>query len=110
MLCKNAKPTGQYPMPLAVFMWPASSIITNSLPHALANVCARATVTNGSFELATTTLGKGSRTTGIGANPVGPDGKVAASGSLGATKSAPRTRPGEQPTAQCGTNPHPKVC
>src|SRR5205823_8111439 len=78
--------------------------------HAVAKACARMTVTNGSFELATTTLGNGSPTSGIGANPVGPNGKLAASGSLGATRSAPRTLPPEQPTAQCATSAHPALC
>src|SRR5438874_13716254 len=65
-------------------MCPASPIITNLLPHAFAKVRARSTATNGSFELATTTVGNGNRTSGIGAYPVGPEGKLAASGSLGA--------------------------
>src|SRR5437660_9888431 len=86
---KSENPSGQSPRLLALLMCPASPIITNSLPHAVAKACARMTVTNGSFELATTTLGNGSRTSGIGANPVGADGTSGASGSLGCTRSAP---------------------
>jgi len=107
---RSENPSGQSPRLLALLMCPASPIITNSLPHAVAKACARMTVTNGSFELATTTLGNGNRTSGIGANPVGPEGKFAASGSLGATRSAPRTLPSEQPTAQCAPSAHPALC
>src|SRR5439155_17251146 len=89
---------------------PTSPIVTNSPPHALAKVCARAIVTNGSLELATTILGNGSRSRGIGENPVGPDGKLGASGSLGATRNAPRTCPRAQPTAQCATSAQPALC
>src|SRR5436305_10831355 len=90
---RSENPSGQSPRLLALLMCPASPIITNSLPHAVANACARVTVTNGSFELATTTIGNGSRSSGIGANPVGAEGQFAASGSLGATRSAPRILP-----------------
>src|SRR5205823_6646738 len=82
-LRSSENPSGQSPRLLALLMCPASPIITNSLPHAVANTCAREPVTYGSLELATTTLRNGSRRSGIGAKPVGPDGKLGASGSLG---------------------------
>ena len=91
-LRRSENPSGQSPRLLALLMCPASPIITNSLPHAVANACARETVTYGSLELATTTLRNGSCRSGIGAKPVGPDGKLGASGSLGATRSAPLIR------------------
>ncbi len=106
---RSAKPSAQPPRPLALLMCPASPIITNSLPHAIANVCARESVTYGSLELATTILRNRKRSSGIGAKPVGPDGKLEASGSLGATRSAPRIRLENSPTAQCATSAHPAL-
>src|SRR5437763_5958759 len=48
---KSENPSGQSPRLLALLMCPASPIITNSLPHAVAKACARMTVTNGSSQL-----------------------------------------------------------
>ena len=98
---RRARPSSQSPRPLALFICPASPIITNSLPHFSANVSARESVTYGSLELATTILRNRSRSSGIGAKPLGPDGKLGASGSLGATRSAPRMRLEASATAQC---------
>ena len=107
---RSARPSGQSPRPLALLICPAPPIITNSLPHFFANVCAREGVTYGSLELATTILRNRSRSIGIGAKPLGPDGKLGASGSLGATRSAPRMRFEESPTAQRAISAHPALC
>lgn len=107
---RSARPSGQLPRSLPLLMCPASPIITNSLPHLFANVFARESVTYGSFELATTILRNRSRSSGIGLKPLGPDGKLGASGSLGATRSAPRMGLEESPTAQCATSAHPVLC
>src|SRR5438094_599206 len=106
---RSARPSGQSPRLLALLMCPASPMITNSLPHAIANVFARERETYGSLELATTIVRNRNRSSGIGAKAVGPDGKVGASGSLGATRSAPRTRVENSPTAQCATSAHPAL-
>jgi hypothetical protein len=44
-LRRSENPSGQSPRPLALLMCPASRIMTSSLPHAVANACARETVT-----------------------------------------------------------------
>jgi hypothetical protein len=47
-------------------MWPFSPTSRKSAPHAFAKKRARLMLHLGSFELATTTLGKGSKRIGIG--------------------------------------------
>lgn len=90
-------------------MWPADSRMTSSLPQLAANRFARSRVTKGSFVLTTATDLKGNRSSGYGANPVGPTGIVSASTSGGETRSAAATRlfPLQVPAAQWMTAAHP---
>src|SRR5688572_12243216 len=73
-------------------MWAALGSVTSRLPQACANAAARAGVTKGSSVLATTMLGNGSLTNGIGLKLRTSSGVCTdESTSAGATSNAPFT-------------------
>src|SRR5262245_15931639 len=106
----SARPSLQGPNPASALMWPALSSITNRPPQAVANAVARSSETKGSSVLATTIVGNGSRTSGIGLKLRTSSGVWSGdSTSAGATSSAPLARPDVR-RAQCATSGQARLC
>src|SRR6476660_2408952 len=89
----NLFPSGQSPRPDSPLTCPAAPISTKRLPQARARSRARASERYGSLLLATTMVGKGSRSRGTGAKSFNGLGESALSTSAGATRRAPLILP-----------------